>query len=537
MFLLCSIVIGLLLSIAGLLFQNTLQFTFSLMAVLVVSIPAILMEKANLPQFSRVFFLFGIVALISFNAVLNALNGVETFVQVLMMPVALSSLVIARKNCKKTFFIMISTLSLALFSLTHFLEGSQFTREFWVSFINIMILFSTVYYIYFKSRMELKRSFSRSVELNRKLQEEKDNVKQTQNILFSMIDNLPLHIAMFDSKGRLLALNQLFAQDFGYEIRDLVGNKYSKVLYPDFLKSHSKYIKQSLNGNKVDFDEAMNLPKQKDVNAFGSYVPIFNSKGKVEAVTLFAVNSTSIKKKEEQLQILNERKNNLFSLIAHDLRSPLNLINGLVFLNKDEESTSSERKLQADRLSKNLEGLSLLLDNTLMWAQNQIEGRKERKEYFRISNLIDQETRVYQEIINEKSIYISNDMPQDDTIYFEENILRIVFRNIFINALKYTPHNGTISINCKRNIDSLILSVKDSGIGMSQEQINRILQGELIESKEGTNGEKGSGLGLYLGIENLQETGAKIDIHSTENQGTTISIQIPLKKNYKGKAA
>ena len=168
-----------------------------------------------------------------------------------------------------------------------------------------------------------------------------------------------------------------------------------------------------------------------------------------------------------------------------------------------------------------------LLENLLKWSQTQTD--QIRFEPVKI-NLYEIVQYCIDDIENQsllKDIDILNDIPKNYNIIADENLLKTILRNLINNAVKFTHRNGMVSIGAIKNDNSYEISVKDTGIGMSEDEINDIFKIDKISSKPGTNKEKGSGLGLLLCKEFVEKHGGKIWVESTIDVGSVFRFTIP----------
>lgn len=500
--------------------------SLALGAILLIFLPSLYLNYARKYKIARFYFFFWTSSLIFFAALLGIYEGRSTGTENLLIAVAVATLVLFSGKWKLPLFVLIV---LELFTV-HYVRYLAFDQshfsDYPLTVMNYIVVFVAIYFFYDRYQKEHSKSHTKTVELNKQLSIEKENVSRTQKILYSMIDHLPLIICMIDREGRFLSMNRLFARDYGFEVRDMVGKNYQEVMPKYFVEQQGVYIERCLSGEKVKFDEKFELPFQKPVNAYGSCIPIHNKKGEVVATTFFAANVNEMKDKEHQLEVLNETKNKLFSIIAHDLRSPINLINGLVFMNKDEEVTENERIEHADRVDRALKNLTGMLENLLMWARHQLEGHEDTLDYYNLKHLVNEEISLYDEMLEAKKIRVSVDIPDDQQVYTSESALRMIVRNIYTNAVKFSDEQGIIEVYSEVEDDHVELVIHDSGVGMSEEWIRAIEAGKFIKSQTGTEGEKGAGIGLHLALQLLDEVGGSYRLESGEGKGTIFKIRL-----------
>jgi two-component system, sensor histidine kinase and response regulator len=227
----------------------------------------------------------------------------------------------------------------------------------------------------------------------------------------------------------------------------------------------------------------------------------------------------------------NKTKNKLLSFISHDLRTPLVNTKGVLNLVNQGMVPPEE----ADRLLQLLEtqylGTTSLLDNLLFWIKGQMEGKEDVKVkvglYLLMKNL-EEEHRLP---LIKKKIQLRNNIDRTVSIVTEKEMIRIVCRNLISNAIKFTNENGWIELNSRieENAEgkTLFLTVKDSGIGMTQEAIEKV-NAKQYYNTTGTSYEKGSGFGLMLCRDLISKNGGELIIESEPGAGSSFTIKMPL---------
>lgn len=234
-----------------------------------------------------------------------------------------------------------------------------------------------------------------------------------------------------------------------------------------------------------------------------------------------------LEENEAKLVKMNKTKNKLFSIVAHDLKNPLNLLNGLVFITKNQELTREELDQYAEMVQKNLGKVNLMMDNVLVWAKAQLKEYSITKNECKLKEIVGELLQFFQDTIDSKKIDVQISINEDHAALFDQNLLKVIVRNVMSNAIKYTPVDGSIKINSSLENNAVLLSINDSGIGMEQESIDKILQGDFTDSQYGTDGETGSGLGLVLSIEMLRLNEGELSIKSRKDKGTQVDIHMP----------
>lgn len=233
----------------------------------------------------------------------------------------------------------------------------------------------------------------------------------------------------------------------------------------------------------------------------------------------------------EKLAILN---NKIFSVISHDLRSPIiSIKDSIDFLR--QEGLDEETKQEALILSEELTEATLnLLDNLLGWAKNQKKRVDPKKLPVKINSEISQIGYLYKASFNKKEITFRIDCSEDVVALADNELVNLALRNLVSNAVKFTPRGGSIFIAGESVNNKIIVSVKDTGIGISKEDQMKILALDTFFTKNGTENESGSGIGLKLVNEFVKLMGGELRIESSPGQGSTFIFTLPaydVKKN------
>ncbi len=237
-----------------------------------------------------------------------------------------------------------------------------------------------------------------------------------------------------------------------------------------------------------------------------------------------------IKKQNKELQKLNATKDKLFSIIAHDLKSPFTAITGFSNLlleqikNKDIEGIDEYAKIINQSSSKALD----LLMNLMEWSQLQTGRMKFKPEHFEINTIVNEAILLMSVNAEQKAISITSTLPLGIQVFADKAMLSIVIRNLISNAIKFTQPHGQITIASAIKQAELTISVIDNGVGIPEEQIDKLFIIDKVNSTLGTHQEKGTGLGLILCKEFIEQNNGKIWVESSDKAGSTFSFSLPL---------
>ncbi len=229
------------------------------------------------------------------------------------------------------------------------------------------------------------------------------------------------------------------------------------------------------------------------------------------------------------LQELNSTKDKFFSIIAHDLKNPFNTILGFSeLLNMKYNKLSEEKKLRyMEVIYSSSKSIYNLLENLLQWARTQTDKIAFEPIVFSLKQLVEQNLNLLKENITTKKINIEHKIEDSCDVYADRNMINAVIRNLLTNAIKFTHSGGDIAINSLRKDGHIEISIKDSGIGMSQEEIKNLFRVDANFSRSGTDGETGTGLGLILCNEFIIKNGGKIWVESDPGKGSRFLFTLP----------
>ncbi|WP_159453661.1 sensor histidine kinase [Ohtaekwangia koreensis] len=235
-----------------------------------------------------------------------------------------------------------------------------------------------------------------------------------------------------------------------------------------------------------------------------------------------------LKSQAEVLKASNYTKDKLFSIISHDMRGPIHQVREIFnmiesgYISPDEFRT----QLMPD-LKERFTYVATLTDNLLHWAKGQMEGIQVKPSVFNLLNVIDENIDLLSAQALKKSINLTLGSQKSIDVYADKDMIKLVLRNLISNAIKFTPENGLIEVSTRTEERYTYISVRDTGTGLSPEDIGKILDKEYFTTY-GTAGEKGSGLGLMLCREFVEKNGGKLTIESQQNIGSTFTFCLPI---------
>jgi signal transduction histidine kinase len=235
--------------------------------------------------------------------------------------------------------------------------------------------------------------------------------------------------------------------------------------------------------------------------------------------------SEDLRIQSSELRNLNDFKDRLLSILAHDLRTPLSQLQGVLSL-VDKAISEEELKFAINQIGKQLGRTVELSNNLLLWARSQMSGFKIKVKELNIYDLVKNKIIFFQSLADEKQIELINGVTPRLDFRSDENILNLLIHNLIYNAIKFSGSGDSITIYTNVNSTRLVIAVADTGMGMSSEEVQSVL-GSSIYTKAGTANESGTGLGLKICKDLIQRIDGQIQIVSELGKGSTFYLDIP----------
>lgn len=232
-----------------------------------------------------------------------------------------------------------------------------------------------------------------------------------------------------------------------------------------------------------------------------------------------------INEQNQSLERINTDKDRLFSIISHDLRGPVSTIQALMKAFSEKRIPLQDFETLLPGIVKNTNNLSNTLDNLLTWSMSK-NGIQIAPEQLNIQDLVQQNLTLFEEQLQQKKIRANINCP-DLSVFADKNHLDVILRNLLNNAIKFSYNNSSIEIDGYDHGYRIELRIIDHGVGMTADQLNKIIHNQFFKSTIGTSGEKGSGLGLQLVKDFVEKNGGKFHIESKGQKGTTMCFTIP----------
>lgn len=401
----------------------------------------------------------------------------------------------------------------------------------------------------YDSAKELKNYKKKLEEANKEIQRLKKLAPSAKSMseqepftskqLSALIANLQMGVLVEGADRRVIKANQWFCSLFGIPSPDMmtgmncdVAAEAAAPLFAnpeEFLETIQKRLKEG----EIVTNEELTL---KDGRVFKrDYVPVFDDGVFIGNMWLYRniterkINEQKLKENAEQLRELNATKDKFFTIIAHDLRNPFTNILGFSELIQEQiqegdyESLEEFGQIIYDAAYRGMN----LLQNLLTWARSQTGRIKYNPHHLDLVALINRNVDLKKESLENKNISIQLNLPNELHLDADEDMLDTVFRNLISNAIKFSYEGGAITIKAEVQNNYVLITVADQGMGMSEQHRQKLFKLEENVTTEGTQNERGTGLGLILCKEFIDYHQGTITVTSQRGQGTTFSIGLP----------
>ncbi len=236
-----------------------------------------------------------------------------------------------------------------------------------------------------------------------------------------------------------------------------------------------------------------------------------------------------LKHARERLQEMNAAKNKFFSIIAHDLRNPVGALRNMAELLMEKFDTADEEKKRSwvVMLHESTERLCSLLENLLQWSRVQTGRMPCRPESLPVAALVASALSLARIPADQKKVRLSADALSASSVLADKIMAETVVRNLLSNAVKFTPEGGSVQVATRDNGTRVEIAVSDTGVGIGPEDCKKIFRIDSQHTTPGTAGERGTGLGLVLCREFVEQNGGTIRVESKEGTGSTFYVSLP----------
>jgi len=370
-----------------------------------------------------------------------------------------------------------------------------------------------------------------------------EELKKSEEKFRKVFENSGIGMVMVELDGQFIKVNKAFCDITGYNEPEIIGKNFRDITHPDDLDISvgstndllEDISKETSTIEKRYFHKNGNL-----IWALTTLSLIRDPNGKPQFFITQIQDITNRKKYEEkllrytdELKILNASKDKFFSIISHDLRTPFNSLLGIseFIIQSYEEMSREEIKESISNIFRSSQKVYNLILNLFEWTRMQSGRFEVEKTPLNLSINVGEILNLYIQSAELKKIKLINNVSKEIYIVADKYMLETILRNLISNAIKFTNKEGNVSISATRKGNFAQIAVSDNGMGISEENQKKLFR---IDTKFQTNGtaeETGTGIGLILCKEFVEENGGTIFVNSEEGKGTSFFFTLPLQIN------
>lgn len=260
-----------------------------------------------------------------------------------------------------------------------------------------------------------------------------------------------------------------------------------------------------------------------------SKAPFYDLDGTISGIVALLIDITEIRRAEQQLREANATKAKIFSIVGHDLRGPIGSFKSMLeILVSSPDSFRGEKLQKVLRLMQASANRTLtLLENLLYWAKSQRGEIEYSPQVLDLNEIAGDNIALLLNSAHEKGIKFHSHIKSNTSAFGDKIMVNTVFRNLISNAIKFTPEKGKIIISAAGNQQWVEIAVQDTGVGIAEKDLPKIFDKRYHFVTDGTADEKGSGLGLLLCRDFVEQHGGKIWVESQQGQGSTFKFTLP----------
>ncbi|MBV9963059.1 MAG: PAS domain S-box protein [Parafilimonas sp.] len=351
---------------------------------------------------------------------------------------------------------------------------------------------------------------------------------ESRKFFEDFMENSPLLAWIVDDGGSIHYMNSSYAEFFNINKNESISifEIYSEQLAMEYFVNNARILQ---NGAPVETIENRFTACDKTFKII-KFPILYNNKTMIAS---WGVDISDQIAMQESLLLLNQNKNKIMSVIAHDVRGPLGINAGFIdSIIQDYESIEENELLKhLKMLKKGISKCYGLTEELLLWARNQLQTISFNPCELHAHDEIEKVLENMMYIADEKNISVETQFCKAGKIVADHDMFAIVVRNFVSNAIKFSKENSTVIVSTSIQNGKLLVSVKDTGIGIKKDLVKKLLNKLNYESSFGTKGEKGAGLGLIIAKDYIERNNGEMFIESEEGKGTTFSFTIDFATN------
>jgi len=366
-----------------------------------------------------------------------------------------------------------------------------------------------------------------------------EKILTTANLqIETLIENSSSGYLFEDESRKIQKVNKAFCKIFNISNPEIIIGIDCMIAcknYAELFTNSESFVsdvQRLFSENKAVFNDELFLRDGRVIER--DFVPIINSTitgylWQYRDISERKLTEKKLKEQTELLHELNTTKDKFFAIIAHDLKGPFSSIMGLTdILSSEYNNMTDDARIDSiNILNRASNSTYKLVENLLEWARLQHGHVEIKKRLLNLHELANQSIEQSLPNAAKKEITVKMKISNNISVIADDNAIKTVIRNLFNNAIKYTPNGGFVEFSALQQENNIEVSVKDSGIGMNQDTINKLFRIEKSQSRLGTNNETGTGLGLILCKDILTKNDGIIWVESEPGKGSVFKFSIP----------
>ncbi len=410
------------------------------------------------------------------------------------------------------------------------LEASREKQMLLALISGIVLLLEMLFFVY-PYHKKLVNAYKKVLRQQKELEENTNTIRHLYETNELIIKGTNAGIWEWDIVTGEEQWSDRFFHLLGYEHGDIAPTYdtfLNHLLHPDDKEKIEKAVNEHLK-NKTSYKHDIRM-----LNKNGEYgwyeasgQAIWDEEGNAIRMAGSIIDITDRMSARKKMLEQSETKDKILSIVAHDLRSPVVNLKSLLELLKAQVINKEEFLEHLSSVSQNVETMTESMDNLLAWAQTQTKGWDVNPTEFKVDDAVMECLRLYSGNIDAKHIELDYNSNELLKAYADFNQMVLVIRNVLNNAIKFTPESGKIKIDLTEDNGYASIIISDTGKGMDEDTIKKVLNKSNIHTTKGTNGEKGTGLGMNMCLEFSQKNNCKFDIDSEVDRGTKVRLAIP----------
>jgi len=367
-----------------------------------------------------------------------------------------------------------------------------------------------------------------------------ERIRENENLFRSIFSTSPDGIVLCDLNHRIInASNAAYSM---LQVTNEINGKlqFDNLIHPEDIVKFKQFLESLSNGSRTTVFFELRVVPKKDGTFFWSEqnASLLLDSNSIPKGYIIIIRDISERKMAEaqllkytdELDESNRTKDKLFSIIAHDLKSPFNALLGVsnvLVQETDSVNVDIDRIRKFSRIMNESAARSFsLLNNLLEWSRFQTNRIIINPEQLNLSEVIIDNVQIGLTVAMDKNINLEYVTPGYFPILSDRAIINTILRNLISNAIKYTPQNGYIKVSLVNKDNMYHISVQDNGMGISEENLEKLFRHEMIQSIPGTADEKGTGLGLVLCKDFVNLVGGDIWVESSYGHGATFTFSL-----------